>query len=426
MSAMSRSVAAGKLRAGGLSAAAMLHLAVGAAMTLLIVAIHPREGDPLPFLLTADKLAAGGVAYRNITSEYPPLALVPMTLPRMLAGTSHAQYQTWFSVISIALFVATLCLVYWIARRRWSAESPADAVAMFLGLGGALLPVVVWRFDILPAFLTAVAVAAYVARRPGWTGLGLGLGAMAKLYPVFLGPVFVAAALVDRRWKDAALIVVAAACTAAVVLALPVLVAGSHAFSYIQYQQSRGIEIESIEGGLAAYFGAFQHVTTFVRVGFGSWQVSSGSLVHLTTPIKAFNAIVVTVTVVACVVSFVRDRRASGAVQPRTMIKYLTAAVLAILLTNKVVSPQYLVWLLPFAALLPWRQSLLLVGIGVLTTLVYPLNFRHLLDLEPPEVILLNARNLLLVVAFIWIVIPERRAGRRMPVPSPASAAVAP
>ena len=164
------------------------HLAIGAAMTLLIVVVHPKEGDPFPFLFTADQLAGGGMAYRDVTSEYPPLALVPITLPRMLAGTSHAQYQTWFSLISIVLFLATLAVVYWIARQRWSAESPIDAAAMFLGLGGALLPLIVWRFDILPAFLTAVALAAYVARRPGWTGLGLGLGTMAKIYPFFLVP----------------------------------------------------------------------------------------------------------------------------------------------------------------------------------------------------------------------------------------------
>src|SRR3954449_8296945 len=107
MTSAAKGSAVAQVRAGGLSAVGWIHLAVGAAMTLLIILVHPNEGDPLPFLFTADKLAAGGVAYRDITSEYPPLALVAMTLPRLLAGTSHAQYQTWFSVISIVLFAAT-------------------------------------------------------------------------------------------------------------------------------------------------------------------------------------------------------------------------------------------------------------------------------------------------------------------------------
>jgi uncharacterized membrane protein len=420
MIAADRLPALDRLKAGGLSTVGIIHLLVGGAMTLLMLVIQPREGDPLPFLPTADKLAAGGMAYRDVTSEYPPLALVHMTLPRLLGGTSHAHYQTWFSVISIALFLATLVTVYWIARQRWSAESRWDAAAMFIGLGGALIPLVIWRFDILPAFLSSVALAAWIARRPGWSGLSLGLGTMAKIFPVFLGPVFFVAAVVERRWKEAALMTAAGAITVAVVLSGPVLVAGTKAFSYILYQENRGIEIESIAGGLAAWYGAFQHTGTLVSLGFGSWQISSIQLHYLAQPIAAFNVIVVVLTILAAGVSFLRDKREFGEIQAGTMVKYLAATVFVLMLTNKVLSPQYLVWLLPFAALMPGRQSLLFLAISVITVFVYPLNFTGLLHLERPEVFALNVRNLLLVVAFLWVVLPERRATATVPARLPS------
>ena len=81
--------------------------------------------------------------------------------------------------------------------------------------------------------------------------------------------------------------------------------------------------------------------------------------------------------------------------------------MLVVILVNKVLSPQYLVWLLPFAALLPSRQSVLLLVIVVLTVLLYPLGFRALVSVQTPAVLALNVRNLLLVVYFAWVAWPR-------------------
>ena len=50
----------------------------------------------------------------------------------------------------------------------------------------AALPQVIWRFDILPAFFSALALAAVASRKPGWAGFALAAGAAVKLYPAFL------------------------------------------------------------------------------------------------------------------------------------------------------------------------------------------------------------------------------------------------
>ena len=390
-----------------LTAVGIVHLVVGAAMTLLIVVWHPHEGDPLPFLSTAQKIAAGGVPYRDVTSEYPPLALLNMTLPRILGGTSSSAYQTWFSVLSILLAIATLAIVYWLARRAWSVELPYDTAAMFIGLSLAAVPIVVWRFDILPAFFTVLALAAWAAGRAGWTGFGLGAGVMAKIYPVFLGPVFFLAAVVERRFKDALWVVAGGAVAVGLILAGPVLVAGDKAFSYVLYQQDRGVEIEAVAGGLAMLAHTVASVPARVALGFGAWQISSPALSTLATPVGVFNVVIVAFVVIACLLAFRRDVREYGSVQPTTLVTYLTATLLAVILINKVLSPQYLVWLLPFVALLPGSQSLFLLGVLVLTTFIYPLNFAPLIDMRWQAVIALNIRNLLLLVLLIWVAWPR-------------------
>jgi hypothetical protein len=398
---------------------AAVHLAVGVAMTLLIIVWHPHEGDPLPFLPTAEKIVAGGMPYRDVPSEYPPIAVLNIVIPRILSGFSHPMYQTWFSVISIFFAIATFLIVWWIARRGWSVERPMDAAAA--------VPLVVWRFDILPAFLSALALALWVAGRAGWTGVTLGVGAMAKIYPVFLGPVFALAAIFEHRYRQVVAIVIGGAIAVGLILAFPVLVAGTKAFSYVFYQENRGVEVEALPGAVAMFAHTFFRQPATVQEGFGAWQITSPLLTALATPTFIFNIVLLAITVGACVYSFRRDVREMGAIQPQTLVTYLFATVMVLILTNKVLSPQYLVWLLPFMALLSGRQSLLLLVTLVITVFIYPLNFASLLVMRPDPVLALNLRNVLLLVLFLWVVWPRRaRATEAPPDDEPSAAMAAP
>ena len=80
------------------------------------------------------------------------------------------------------------------------------------------------------------------------------------------------------------------------------------------------------------------------------------------------------------------------------------------ILANKVLSPQYLAWLLPFAALLPGPQALLLVAASVLTTIEYPILFDALRAIDPFPVLVVNVRNAMLLVLFVWILVDSSSA----------------
>ncbi len=120
-----------------------------------------------------------------------------------------------------------------------------------------------------------------------------------------------------------------------------------------------------------------------------------------------------TLLAVCLAFSFDRDWRRYGTVLPMTLINFLLATLLLVMLANKVLSPQYVAWLLPFGALLPWRKTALLLAICLLTTTVYPLLFDDLRRIQPLAVDILNVRNLLLLGMFIWLVIPSRDKVRR-------------
>ena len=347
-------------------------------MTLLVIAIRPKDGDPGAFLGIADKAAHGLVAYRDYPLEYPPLGLVHVALPRMIGGPSNDAYQDLFSILSLALTIGSAMAVLWLARRRWSVETPLDAIVMFVGLALAGAPLVVWRFDILPAFLTVIALVAYAAGRSGWSGMSLGLGFAAKAYPAFLVPLFAVAEIFERRWRDAALLMASAGATVVLVFGEIFLFAGSNEFYFLVYERNRGIEIESISGAIAMLAGALGLSPAKVSFAFGSNQVTSPLLTSIADPVLVLEVLVVVLVVVGALWSFRRDVRETGRVQPVTLVQYSVATVLVAILANKVFSPQYVIWLLPFVPLMSARKSLLFLVIMVLTVVEYPLIFEFL------------------------------------------------
>ena len=389
---------------------ALLHVVVGAAMTLLVLLSRPTDGDPTVFMKIADQSAKGLVAYRDYPIEYPPLGLVAIDLPRLLSGPSVLRYELFFAALSVLLALGTGAAVLWLARRHWSSETPANAVLLFTGLALAGAPLVYWRFDIFAAFLTVLGLVAYAYGRPTWSGLALGFGVVSKLYPGALVPVFVLARLFERHLRWATLIVVGAAIASLAVMAETFLAAGSGAFSFLAYQQDRGVEIESVGGGVALLASVLGQAKAAISFGFGSYQVSSPIIDSLGIPQLALNAVLVVSLLAALFVSFRQDARNGGTIRPATLVRYSLATLLVVILVNKVLSPQYLIWLLPFAALLPSRQSALLLVIIVLTVLLYPLGFGALVNVQAPAVLALNVRNLLLVVYFAWVAWPQPAA----------------
>lgn len=388
----------------------LIGLGIGIVSAIVVILASPFDGDPLVFLRIADPIASGAIPYRELPVEYPPLALLPLVLPRILVGvdSSPQAYQAVFGLVSLAVTVLSGAVVVWLGRRGWSAQSVRDSLIVFLAIALALSANVIWRFDILPAFLTIAAVAAVAAGRPAWAGFALGLGVATKLYPAFLAPVLIGYYLVGRRWPAAAFFGFGLLTTVGAVFLQAYVVAGPDSLSFLNYQRDRGVEIESVVGGLALLADSIAGVNAQVSFDFGSFEVESPVVDALAAPAFIAQGALAIGLFVAGAFAFIRDARAFGSVRARTLIAYIVATLLLVMLANKVLSPQFMCWLLPFGALLPRRQAFLLVVTCALTTLVYPLTFDWLRAAQPFAVAVLNLRNLLLLVLFIWLIVPRR------------------
>jgi hypothetical protein len=78
------------------------------------------------------------------------------------------------------------------------------------------------------------------------------------------------------------------------------------------------------------------------------------------------------------------------------------------MVTSKVFSPQYIIWLLPFAPLLRPRQFWLMVAIFAMTMGIFPAAYSHLLRMQVPSVLLLNLRNFSILALLLWLLIEHQ------------------
>lgn len=402
--------------------------------------LFSNQGDVRLYLEKATALASGQLPYRDFALEYPPLALVPMVVPYLLWPFGDVTldvykwlFAAWEAVLMLALGFVLVRIVRLggggdgdgVAARRildgeqvtvaGLGESVSDrlrtvAIRLIVLTTGAALALT-WRFDLLPALLVMVALWAALDGRPALAGFAIALGILAKLYPLAVVPALAIPWLVPLDVRRLTRYGVALALTLALVMLPSWLVAGSNAFAFVTYQAERGLQIESIGGGLAVLGGLLAGQPAELNHRFSSVQVE-GSFAD------AWLAILPAVTAAGFgllgLLGWRRIRReavAQGAVSAATVVTLAGVAVIVLIATSKVFSIQYVVWIVPFAALLPRRQFWLAAAMVALTMAIHPLLYADLVEQEALPILVLNLRNALLIVLLAWTLWDVARDG---------------
>jgi hypothetical protein len=352
--------------------------------------------------------------------EYPTPVVWILALPYGVAFGSRIGYLIAFIVLMLALdAVFTYALWRSTGRRH---DTSIDFWLIFVLLIG---PLSYLRFDMLPAVLAGGALLA--ARHKPWvTGALTGLGAAVKLWPALLIGAFLSYRS-DRRPAGLAFVIVGFG------LALISLIFGGWArlISPLTWQSDRGLQIESIWATplmLARAASPDQWLVDISQYqayeifgpGVDVWIVIS----NLATLLGLTMIILLTI----------RAFRHNGSTP--VAIGFVVVATVAIMtITNKTLSPQYLLWLGgPMAALMVLRPNASvdeqpainrmagqLLILALLTQLVYPLFYDGYLGRSGQLMIILSTvvtaiRNLALVVFTVeacWL------AWRMLAVPVP-------
>jgi Glycosyltransferase family 87 len=376
---------------------------------LLVVSLNPRLysaavfGDVRFYAAKVERMFQGELPYRDVAIEYPP-GSVPFTILPALAGGTGAGYRLAFAcemvlVDAVGLWAASrLARVVDAGRRR----IPLAYVLAMVAMG----PLLLLRFDLVPAVCVLLAAAMAAEGRPGWAAAALGYGTAAKIFPGVLAPLLVLGLVPAMGWRRSLLRTVPpflAGFGLTVVPALLLSVRGTA--DSILFHVQRGVQIESLWANAIGLLDVLGVVQARTVNGFGAYDLSSS----VSGLAKLLSGVATAVALAAAAWLVWRRARRLGGLGPADWAAAFAVGVFAFVLPTRVLSPQYLVWLCaPMAALaagLAGRRALwTLVAAAVVSQVIFPFRYAQLRRLYPFDVGLLTLRNLLLVAACLLVV----------------------
>ncbi len=362
------------------------------------------------------KILEGQMPYSDFASEYPPLALLIFIIPALFFRSLSLYYVAFATEIFLFDLLAIALIIYISRRLNMSTVRSLTVYTFFIAFVAG--PIVVQRYDLVPAVLVLAALAALIKGKNNTAWAVLALSVMAKLYPIVVAPLFAIWHIMKGQYRQ---LVKGVAVFLAVifVIAIPWVIIDAHGFwESISYHLERGLHAESSYG-------------SFILIGqlLGLTQVEGGfsyASYDLTSPlagnISGASFYIMAVIFIALYLLFAYQLRkrqnnitsleTPAAETEALLLRYVSLAVIVFLLSSKVFSIQYMIWLCPLLPLLNIRRSnlivILLLIAGAFTLYIYPFNYTPFARFETTPVIIMASRNLLLLAIGALILFSKR------------------
>ncbi len=383
---------------------ALLH---GASLLALLPIIVGGEvlGDlPLYREWAIDAAAGEGVIGIHDDWVYPLLAWLPI-------GAANVLGPAAFQLVWLLMTTALNLWAVWVLSD--GARSRPGMIGAYVWLLGFLLlsPVALLRLEGITGPLVIVALA-WLARRPLIAGALLAVATWIKVWPAMV--ILVIVAVCRERWR----VIAAGAAVTAVTTGVSAASGGlAHLLSFLTTQTDRGLQLEAPIATPWVWLAAMEvpGARVFQNRSLATREVT-GPLDELAIAV-ATPLLVLVVVALAALLAWAGRR---GADQRQLLLTGALALVLAAIVCNKVGSPQYLLWVVPIAAVAMcqptqwWRRTTVAVlATSLLTTIIFPIAYMPLVRLEWVPVALLSLRNGLLIALFLAAVLRLVQLGRR-------------
>ncbi|HEY1367865.1 MAG TPA: glycosyltransferase 87 family protein [Gaiellaceae bacterium] len=301
-------------------------------------------GDTPVYKDYGEQMRDGKVPYRDFFVEYPPGALPVFVAPTVGESrdyTLHSQALQWL------LGAAAIVAVAFTLDALGAGRRATLAAVVALALAPALLGQVTFtRYDFWPAVLTAAALLAFVRDRSLLGAGALAIAVAAKEYPIVILPLALLYVW-HRGGRSEALRLLAVFCVVLAAILLPFAALGPGGVRYSLYVQfRRPLQIESLGGSLLLAAHQLGLYTPHVVSTYGSQNLAGA----VPDALAALTTVVGLVAIVAVWVLFARGPR-----QASDLLTASAAAVVAFVAFGKVLSPQYVIWLLALVAVVDRR-----------------------------------------------------------------------
>ena len=309
--------------------------------------------DPKAYLAYALQFWDGPHRFHSLPAEYPPLTVLVFGLTQLPTHTTTAS-----AIMNFEGWMALLFLIGWGLFYRVSGRAAAWRYAILVL---ALQNIVFTRYDLAPGLICVGAL--WVAQRRSWKWACflLAIGALFKIFPAFVVPIV----LIDQwSWSSRRVRPVLGSLgvflvTVGLGVLIPFMLNPASLYSLLGYQSGRPVQIESAVGTVV-WLGTLIGIPAKIQYTFGSdnWVGPlSLALSPLATLLMGVGVLVVYWEVWQ---------------RSLSLAKAFLFCLGLVLLTNKVFSPQYMLWVLPIAAEAGTDTALWLLA-ALMTLVEYPL-----------------------------------------------------
>ena len=316
------------------------------------------RGVPVSIINLAESQNTSG-SFRNLPYEYPLLSIVPFSLG-LIAPTAwyHIAFAIWMLLLAAIIFFV-------LSKTRSTSAAIAFAFYLVIGNWGSAAA----RFDLVPAALILGSVILAARTKWKWAFALLALATVFKFFPVVLVIPFLIAQQkqYSEKWYSghrwSALGVYCGICVVMTLVSLSLNIADT--INPFLYFINRPIQVESAPATLL-WLGKFLGYPIHIIQTYGSVNVIS-ALSHKVSLLSTL------CLAVGLLYTFW--------LQWRDKLDIYTASlltVLIIIITGKVFSPQYLIWIAPLLAFVGkanWKWLMTWGIVGLLTTWVYPIMY---------------------------------------------------
>jgi hypothetical protein len=383
---------------------------------------YSNDGDVPLFQQYADRIFGAYLPYRDFNFLYPPGALPAFVVPAWLAGTSvnADRYRGAFQELMVVCgSIMTILSVVTLSRLTDRRRDVLIGGALLVAAPAVLGWTVVLRYDLWPAALTAATMLCVVLARYRIGAVFLALAILAKVYPAVLLPLLLAYVWRNAGRREAGLFLGITAAVMALVFAPFLWYDGPGFIGTLAKAFDRSLQVESLGAAILFVLHAVagEHIT--VQFGGGSHNLV-GRLPDLAIDLQTYG--------LAILLLVVWVRFARGPADARTLVIAAAGAVALYVGLGRVLSDQYVIWLIPLVAMVPWGSARLaapgLIAIFALSNWIYPgeyAGFEREFLAGPAWVVLIRVVLILLLGLYLaW-----RAVGPRLAEPEPVPELVA-
>ena len=312
--------------------------------------------------------------------EYPPFALVFFAIPRLFVDTAWG-YNVAYVAEVLVFMVVGLLLVSKLAERMGHDQKKAMLVYAILML--LMLEFVVDRYDIFPVILTLASFYMFASKRHGCACLLLAVGAMTKLYPAVLFPLYLLYLAYGRQWRDAAVSCAAFLGTCVLIVGVAWLINPELITNFLSYHTDRPLQIESVPASVVYLLSMFGLTDVWIQPFADPDSFGSDNLMGPLPDAVASVMMPLMVVLILAVYAYYAVLRHRGVRDDDLRLIGLAAVAVLMLfmVANKVFSSQYLIWAIaPIAFVVASRDTGFerrLLWLSVLVLVLTQANFAY-------------------------------------------------